>query len=285
MVKKKITLTIVGCVGILVLVGLIMAQVINKQNKIELPMNKTLQEQQNTPRPQATPPQKEEATLIQEDLISEKTKKHSKLFKESGYKYVTNGKKLRDLAKEREGNIDMSTSIGEVILPNNFTIDEYLRDLSCKADAIVIGVITGKSSQITEEGTFTFTEYQVNTDEILKNNSTDLININDKITVLRSGGAVILNGKTITMTDYAESPLERNGKYLLFLKFIPETKAYKSLRETFADTSFRLNGEQIKQVSDQPFPLGAGRSAETSNFLTKARSAGSYECNNQGENK
>lgn len=278
MYKKNVTLLAVGCVVVFTLAGLITAQVINRHwNSQEIG--------KNAPQLRATPPrvtsqQQDEATPIQDGVMSEKMKKHSKLFKQNKYEYATGGKKLRELAKERKGNVDVGSLIGELIMPNSFDVEEYLQNISCKADAVVVGTVTGKSTQITEEGTFTFTEYQFSVSEILKNNYLHAININDELTIIRGGGALRIDGKLITAIDYSEFPLEKNGKYLLYLNFIPETNSYRSLEPTIADTSFRFSRRQVKQVSGFPFPFGPGQAVEADEFMTKVQAHTSPRCGN-----
>ena len=50
------------------------------------------------------------------------------------------------------------------------TFSERITNLSCDADAIVVGEVTSKSSQLTEDQDFIFTDYELKVEEVIKNN-------------------------------------------------------------------------------------------------------------------
>ncbi len=223
----------------------------------------------------------EEATPIQEGVMSDKQKKHSKIFK--GFKDVTGGKKLRDLAGER-GDVEVTMPIGDVQAPRSANINQYLNkylnEVSCKADAVLIGTVTSKTSQLIEDGTFTFTDYEVRVEEVLKNNSTSPISSANTITVTRSGGAVKLNGHTIRAIDYRNESLAPGSRYLLFLQFIPETGAYQSLNNNLFEDSFQLCDGQIIQVSGKPLPFKSQRPFPETPFMVELRAVANQSCDN-----
>jgi hypothetical protein len=218
-----------------------------------------------------------DATPIQEGMMPAKQKKHSKIFK--GYK---NRPKLRNLMAEKE-DVEVRHEVGNVRVPVNFNLNSFLRNLSCKADAVVIGMVKSKASQINEDGTFVFTDYEFSVNEVLKNNSAASVNPNTEITVTRTGGAVKLNGRTARAIDYREVPLIVDENYLLFLKFIPETGAYKSLSNSRDEDSFQILGDRkIQQVSMVPLPLSGRRITDLLPFMTEVRIALNGVCENEG---
>lgn len=225
------------------------------------------------------PAGKEEPTVIQEGVMTEKQKKHSKLFK--GFGNSTRGKKLRELAAER-GEVEVVVYPEDAQAPRSSDLDKYLNKYlekaNCAADAIVIGSVSSRTSQIIEEGTFTFTDYELTIEEILKDNRVAPIQPNGAITITRSGGAVKLNGRTIRATDYRSEPLQAGGRYLLFLRFIPDTGAYQSLDNSLFDDSFQLSGDQITQVSEKPLPFGSRRTAAITPFITGLRNTIQSPC-------
>lgn len=229
--------------------------------------------------PAASAPKQEEATLIQDGVMTDRQKKHSKLFK--GYETVTKGKKLRELVAET-GDVNIHRLVGDKRIPEDFDLNAYLLSSAQKADAIVIGEVRGKSSQIIEEGTFVFTEHELVIEEVLKDNPTNSIRTGDIVTVLRRGGAVQLNGHQVRTIDYAQKPLERGAKYLLFLRFIPDTGAYTSSGNNLADDSFQLRANKIIQASDQPLPFGGRVEVEAESFLGAVRAAIKKACGDGG---
>ena len=233
------------------------------------------------PLAQATAQQQEEATPIQEGVMSDKQKKHSKIFK--GFKEATHGKKLRDVVADK-GDVEVIVPAGDVQAPRAANASQYLNTylnrVSCKADAVLIGTVSSKASQLIEEGTFTFTDYEVSMEEILKNNYAAPIQANTNITVSRSGGAVKLNGHTIRAIDHRNEPLIVGNRYLLFLQLIPGTGAYRSLGNNLFEDSFQLSGGQIIQVSDKPLPFYSQRSSPEAPFLIELRARINRSCDN-----
>lgn len=217
-----------------------------------------------------------EATPIQEGVMTEKQKKHGKLFK--GFANVTQGKKLRDLYPE-ENDVYVVKAMGMVLKPRDFDLSEYLHSLACRSDAVVIGTVKAKASQVTEEGMFIFTDYEVTISDILKDNISSPINLNAGITFTSTGGAVQLNGRTIRAVDRANEPLEVSKKYLLYLKFIPETGAYRGFSNDLDSDTYQLTDDQVIQASEKPLPLGTKRTAEAASFMAVVRATLDQSCN------
>lgn len=221
------------------------------------------------------PAGQEEATPIQEGVMSERQKKHSKIFKR--FEEATRGRKLRDLVAER-GDVEVRETVGTTFMPKSFNLRQYLQDLTCEADAVVIGIVQSKSSQLIEEGTFVFTDYEVRAEEVLKNNVAMPTGQSSEITVTRSGGTVKLNGHTVRAIDYRSEPLEVGARYLLYLKYIPETGAYRPFGNSMSDDTLRLSGEKVTQVSRKALPLGRRGVANVDTFMAEVRGALSDSC-------
>lgn len=243
-----------------------MAQTQPNNNKKEIKVRNTQKEKDTS-----------EPTVIKEGEMTEKQKKHSKIFK--GYK---NREKIKDLISKK-GDVEIQYEMGDVLLYKNFNLNNYLQKLFCKADTIVIGKVKTKASQINNDGTFTFTDYEFTAEEVLKNNATDPINPDTDITITRTGGAVKLKGNTVRAIDHRQVPLIVGEHYLLFLRFVPETGGYTALGNARDDDSFQIIGNRlIQQVSKNLYPLGAGRKVETSEFIAQVRAAANGACINQG---
>jgi hypothetical protein len=218
---------------------------------------------------------RDDATPIQEGVLTEKQKAHSRIFKR--YEGVTKGRKLRELVAE-SGDVEVEKGLGDVLVPDSLNLQDYLQNLTCKADAVVIGTVRSKSSQIIEEGTFVFTDYELAVDQVLKNTATE-INPSQTITVTRVGGAVILNGHHVQAIDHRQEALALGGRYLLYLRFIPETGSFRAFADTASEDSYRLTGSKIIQTSGKAMPLGK-RQADLTNFLLTARTAAEGPCTN-----
>lgn len=221
----------------------------------------------------------EEATPIQEGVMGEKQKKHSKIFKR--FEGATRGRKLRDLVAER-GDVEIREDVGTTFMPRSFNLKQYLQGLTCEADAVVVGRVKSKSSQLIEEGTFVFTDYEVTAEEVLKNNIAIPIIQSSDITITRSGGTVKLNGRTIRAIDYRSEPLKVGERYLLYLKFIPDTGAYRPFGNSMSDDTLHLRGDKITQVSRKPLPFGRRGVADVDIFMAEARSVLNSSCSDKG---
>lgn len=275
MLQRRSVAIALAAVLVSTLGGLVMAQAVKRLQQRRLMPQRVVRQQQ-----QQAGKEKDDATPVEEGVMTGRQKKHSRLFK--GYAQETpNGKRLRELVAEK-GDVSISREVGDQILPSSFSLDRYLRATSCGASAVVLGVVKGKSSQLTDEGTFTFTDYEITVEEVIRDNPAAPIQPDAGITVSRPGGAVRLGGHTVSATDASARPLRVGERYLLFLQFIPETGAYKSLVLGTADGSFQLRGDKVVQVSDQPRPFGPVVAVEATPFINQVRAAAASGCENQG---
>jgi hypothetical protein len=168
----------------------------------------------------------EQATPVQKGVMTEKELYHSKIYKKE-YEW-RNARRLATLKANRVTLLPPSIpSFGPSIPP---TGEDLIRSRYCEADAAVIGTIASKSSQLTEDGTFTFTTYQLRVTQVLKNNPAASLVVNSIIDITRPRGAIVPNGRTILTRDLSFPLLEMTGAYLLFLRFISSTGAYKSFK-------------------------------------------------------
>jgi hypothetical protein len=220
---------------------------------------------------------REQATVIQEGQMTEKQRQHSKLF--GKYGDVTHGKKLTELSLS--GDVDVLREKGDEILTQSsyLSITDYLSLLACHADAIVVGVVENKSSQLIDDGTFLFTDYSFRPQEVLKDNGYDPLQVDFEITVTRIGGLATLNGHTVRAVDETQKSLRAGSRYLLFLRYIPATRAYRSMGTTSGDDSFELVDANIAQVSERHAPLGSSsKKTDQPSFFSKVHDAVKRSC-------
>ena len=225
--KPKVVVAGVLVLVSLVLTSFIVARIATSQNN----MNAS---------PLTTSTKQEEPTVIEEDVISAKQKAHSKLFKH-------HGPKLRELAAQRKGAIEVEEEVGFVIeVPTSTPNIPVLQSAVKNADAIVVGVLKSKSSQLTEEGNFIFTDYEMALEEVIKNNSISPIQINSLITVTRDGGTVAIKGRIFTAKRQDFKPTYVGNRYLFFLRFIPETDSYL----TYGNGAFEIKDDRVFALGD-----------------------------------
>lgn len=214
-------------------------------------------------------PKAEEATQIHEGQMTEKQRQHSKLFKHSG-------RKLNDIATTQAGDVEVEEEMGYVVrLPETKPRAPVFESAVCNADAVVIGTIDSKSSQLTEEGNFVFTDYQVTLEEVIKNNSSAPLRLAEKITTTRDGGVVELNNRIFRAkrSDF-EPPLVAH-RYLLFLRFIPTTGSYLM----YGNGTFQLEDQKILALSaDARHELLKDRATDALSFLSEIRIFAMSDC-------
>src|SRR5262249_51396276 len=199
--------------------------------------------------------QKEEViTTLDLNNITDKDRKHSKLF----HRYKT-GKKLSSQAfLEQESNSkQLSNEIVVTKIPPIIDVELERRcpnypkpglvGLAHAADVIVVSTIRDKIiSQLTEDEGFLFSEYSVSVENVIKDNLGVPIEINSAISVIRPGGKVKINDKVVSAVVPSFRPFIEGDQYILFLKFIPETKSYQA----FGNGSFPIIEGEIRTLYD-----------------------------------
>lgn len=197
-----------------------------------------------------------EASTIQAGVMTEKQEQHSKL-----YNQYDSGRKLQDLLNLEDDDIHIRRS-----LPFRFgspdqtrsDVDEIKR-ITCAADAIVVATVKQSASQITASQRFVFTDYGLLVQEVLRNNTPEIIHRESEISVTRPGGAVLVDGRRITAIDESFLPLRRGNQYLLFLRYLPETESFASI-ETGESYELSETGLQLlKGPSGQSKDLVAAK--------------------------
>jgi hypothetical protein len=214
----------------------------------------------------------DEATPVQEGVMTKKQKQHSRHFEIEG------GKRLSDFTNP-DGNVDVGQGIPLRILPKYSSTQEYLKSLGCKANAVIVGVVKGKSSQLTEGKTSIFTDYELKVEDVLKNNVAASTQVNSDLTISRPGGAVRLNGRILRAKDDRFEPLHVGDHYMLFLGWEPASGDYVSISHT-GDSSFQIRDGKTMQVSGESLPLGPTVQTNSAGFINDARAALNTACAN-----
>ncbi len=177
--------------------------------------------------------------------VTEKQKKHSKLLKKAP------ARKLRDLAASATADINIVIEEPFIIYtepPPPHTIQTVV----CHAGAMIVGVVNDSSPQLTEDESFLFTEYAITVEDVAKDNAVSPIQRGSRISVVRDGGTGLLNGRRIHARVEGFKSFAEGKRYILFLRFIPETGAYVA----YANGSFEISNEKViplgRRLNDQP---------------------------------
>jgi hypothetical protein len=147
---------------------------------------------------------------------SEKMRAHARL-----YAQYQNGKSLRAAQESRVIEPMM-------VLEGPQTEDEFLRTRVCPGDAVVLGDVLSADSAFSEDESFIFTDYSFRVVEIFKDSVAAIPSVGESIDVTRPGGTVLVNGVPQSVTVGDVPPLRVGTRYLLSLKYLPDSDSYSS---------------------------------------------------------
>jgi hypothetical protein len=136
---------------------------------------------------------------------------------------------IRMVRMPGHGDIDPSTF--------GFTPVDFLRRYVCAADAVVVATPRKSSSDFTADGTFIFTDYELEVETVVRGDNTLPAT---RILLAWPGGTLLHKGREITTTDGNYGSLVLSGRYLLFLHQIAAGD-FETIRET---AGFNLTGER-----------------------------------------
>lgn len=212
-----------------------------------------------------------DATPIKQGIMTEKQEKHSKL-----YGRYNTGNKIYNLLNLDDGPIFLRRSLpfpfssGEQLRPDN-----RIERITCAADAIIVGTIKSSASQITAGENFLFTDYELVVQEVIKNNTSSAIDQESDVSITRPGGAVLINNKRITAVDESFLPLRKGKRYLLFLRYLPETESFESIA---TGESYELNTSDLRLLKGGSTDVMAART-DLASFLNEIKGAIGRPCN------
>lgn len=216
--------------------------------------------------------QQEEATPIQVGVMTEKQRAHSKLFDS----YKTSRKldalplpNQNDKGLEQGVYIEPGTPVTSPDAPA-LSFEDFLKETACASDAVAIVDVKDKSSQLTENREFIFTDYTAVVQQVFKDNALSPVRTGNTITVTRPGGKVQINGKVINALDSSFKLLQNEKRYLLFLKYIPGIDVYQSIRKG----SFRLEDSKLISLTEEFLPGGSDNTRPFTIDVRKALASG-----------
>jgi hypothetical protein len=241
--------------GFIVMMALLLAgEAAGFQSRQRTP--EQLKRQEEFQKKQATAIYKAEivdATPVQLGVLTEQQRKHSKHYSSYGRDFP---KKISETILQGEGQVNgiiMGIGLGPK-LTESVSPKDYFSGIVKASDAVIRGRVIKKVSQITENDTFIFTDYEVVIMEVFKNNAASPTDMGNTITITRPGGKVLVGKTIMEVTDEQFLPLpESSREVILFLKYLPETGAYQTERY---DGSFELVDNIVHPLTRDSFPPG-----------------------------
>jgi len=133
--------------------------------------------------------------------------------------------------------------------PQNDSAEGYFHELVCHADAAVVGVISSAQSNLTDDRSLVFTDYEVEVSEVIVDKPGGLSN-GQVIVVSRPGGRVSVPGRQLVAKLDAFKQLEEGSTYLLFLNSTPAGEYQTRL----SGGGFLVTGDRLVLQSRQFLP-------------------------------
>jgi hypothetical protein len=201
-------------------------------------------------------------TLQQGPEMDEKQLKHSKLY--HGYTGIGD---LRSIAANSGGDVEVLNGVAQKIFSSSAPSkrsEDFIADIARQADTIIIGTVNNQQSFLTVEGTFVFTDYTITVQQILKNNAAAELRPSDSTIVTRPGGTVQLSRHTVRASDESLAPFEVGKRYLLFLKYIPATDAYRAFE---GGGAFRIDLGKTAKLTKEQLPNELERGTDLSALI------------------
>lgn len=212
-----------------------------------------------------------DATPVQLGVLNLQQRAHSKLY--THYLQVRRTT-IGDLVARARGKHRIVGTVLEVplleVITQPETPERYFAKLADQSDAVIRGKVTNKLSQVTEDGGFIFTDYNFSVLEVVKNNLTAPLSSGATIMVTHPGGKVVIDGVIVKAEDASALPLPADQEVMLFLKYLPQTGAY---RLTSDMASFELDGARLRPLTGIKFPPGVLQDSQS--FLQTVRMVGS----------
>lgn len=121
----------------------------------------------------------------------------------------------------------------------------YLTAMACESDAAVVGTTNTGVSHLTSDERFLYTDWAFTVEEVLKDNVKASIAPGSTITVAQPGGTMTIDGRTVRAIEENFRYFEKDGRYLLFLQYLPESNAY----EASAENGFQLKADKVIRLT------------------------------------
>jgi len=210
--------------------------------------------------------QKDDATPVQLGQMTEQQKKHSKLYTrpedDSGRDLLAKGKDIDVIvtAPWVEAYTEGQTK------PSQETL---IHKLTCDSDVIVQAKVLSKTSQLTEDRRFVFTDYSLELKEIIKSLPTPKLGTDVDIILTTPGGTVKVEGKRINVKVKTAKRLVIGDTYLFFLDFLADSDSFKVIN---GEGVFGISDNEVNRFSDIDPPYQVVSQSKI-NFIGSIRTA------------
>jgi hypothetical protein len=139
------------------------------------------------------------------------------------------------------------------------SLADFLHQQKCSTDSTFLGTVSAAQSFPTEDGTFLFTEYQVQVTEPIRipPAASDL----NVITMIRSGGQMLVEGVSVAATVASTPHLEVGRTYLFFASYNPNLDVFEThgARSTLLVTDTLLQSLRSLTLGDADLKKGAAK--------------------------
>jgi hypothetical protein len=152
--------------------------------------------------------------------------------------------------------------------------DHQLHAIACDADAILVASSKSSETDLTDGGDFLYTDYLFRVETVLKNPSTSNLSVNSDIIVTRPGGETKINGREVKTEALGFPLFQNNVRYLLFLRYLPESKTY----EAFRNGTFVLPRDGAVTPIDSSQRINTRSARREDTFVTEVRAAATAPC-------
>jgi hypothetical protein len=210
---------------------------------------------------------KDEPTVVSHGHTTAEESAYSKEYAKLYASMAT--ERLTDLsAADRKAHIQKGLLIGR-----GSTIDlgtdppiaqEFLRTVTCVADAIVLGTAITKTAHLTENEMFVYSQYSFRIKQVFKDNAKSPIDVDTQIQITRPGGKVKVGAQVIPVEDGNFEPLKAGKEYLLFLRYIPAATGYMIAA---ADGDMVIENDHIDSLSNPDLRNYLGVNLPTKTFF------------------
>ncbi len=166
---------------------------------------------------------KDDATSIQEGIMTDSQREHSKLYKNFG------NRKIIDLLKKTDGVVVERDAPNQNPFLTEDTEDPLTasaRRAVCGSDVVLVGLVLKKESQLTEDGFFIFTDYTISPLTTIKIDVLKIAKVPESLILSQPGGKIKINGRTAYAEDKMNPNLIVGQKYLFPLRLIPNTQDF-----------------------------------------------------------
>ena len=114
-------------------------------------------------------------------------------------------------------------------------------------DAVVVATPQSGQSLLSNDKRNIYSEYRATVEDVVLA-GTHQVNTGDSIEIEREGGVVKLpSGKILTRGKFSDSMPTVGGRYLLFLRYNPDTQDYH------IQTAYQLQGGKVYRLDDQNY--------------------------------